>query len=141
MFDLSGLNVNMPILDDRVYDMQRQPLSEETLENVYSHTLHRLKSAGFQGEYDIKLISRYPVNFPSFDSIEYCTDKFCPSGIMFLLVFSADGIPLITPPYNRDTYELMSWHEYLFRTYIKEQLQMLIRAPWAQAKFINVGME
>lgn len=137
---MSFFDISVPSLDNRVYDMQHQPLSEEILTNIYSHTVHRLRSAGFQKEYDIKLISRYSFDF-LVSGIEFYKEEHCPSDMVFLLTFSADGMHFITPPYYENTYYLMPWNEYLFRNFVGgEQLSLLSRAPWAQAKFINVGV-
>jgi len=134
-----NLNTNAPALDPYIRDMQHQPLSEKILNDVYNATVYKLENAGFYKEYDIKLISRYSFNF-SILGIEYCTDKSCPDGTLFLLTFSANGTHFITPPYGEGEYAPMSWNEWFIRTGEGEQLSIVIIAPWAQAKFINIDM-
>ncbi len=127
--------------DPYIRDMQYQPLSEEILSDVYKNTIYKLEGAGFYKEYDIKLISQYSFNF-SIPGIKNYTDKFCPDKTVFLLTFSANGMHFITPPYEEGSHAPMSWNEWALRIYNEEkQLPLLIRAPWAQAKFINVGAE
>ncbi len=134
------LNDNVPVLDPYICDMQHQVLTQDILDKVVRNLVYKLRGAGFDKDYDVKLISQHSFDF-SIPGIEYCIDKFCPNEIVFLLTFSADGMHFITPPYDQDKHKPMSWNEYIFRIFRGEKLSLLIRAPWAQAKFVNVVME
>lgn len=127
-------------LDLYIHDIQHQPLSEKILSDVYNMTIHKLENAGFYKEYDIRLISRYSFDFPALD-IRCYTNEFCPDKIVLLFTFSANGTYFITPPYDKGEHTPISWNKWLLRMGRGEQLSLLITAPWAQAKFINVGME
>ncbi len=135
--DLS-LNDKAPTLDPYIYDMDYHSLSRENLNYVYGKITYRLKAAGFSKEYDIKLISQYSLDI-SVPGIEYCIDKHCPNETVFLLTFSADKMRFITPPYEEGSYEPMTWGDWTYKIFLGDELPLLIRAPWAQAKFINVG--
>lgn len=142
MFDYQNfellLNDEAPVLDPYIRDMIHQPLSQHALNVAYNNIKYRLRNTGFHKGYDIKLISKHSLDF-AVPNIEECVDGFCPVGTAYLLTFSAGNMRFITPPYGENQHEPMSWDEYIFRTFQGEKLSLLIRAPWAQAKFINVG--
>ncbi len=108
-------------------------------DNSY-HVNGDLKAAGFRDEYDIKLISQCSLGLVTL-GVGQCVDKFCPEGVVFLLTFSADGVQFISPPYNKGSHSPMSWREWFTKVHRGDRLSLLNRAPWAQAKFINVAME
>ena len=106
-----------------------------TCRDVYDKIVYRLGMAGMFDTDNMlfaarsEIIDYFPHDFP----IKLIREKHVGNSA-YLLTLASQGKTWISPPWS------MSWEDYFKSIIAGEKKSIVILAPWAQAKFININM-
>jgi hypothetical protein len=136
---------DMPALDPHIIEWQHQGCNEKLAEVVYrclTGIRRRLFNAGFsnyeQGIIASPNILKYLKNYLRFETLKLKPIKSASGGnSIYILTKRAGGKLFIHPPCDNHN-QIISWDEYFLRTARGEKLPLMIVAPWAQAKIMDI---
>lgn len=136
---------NALAIDPYITDWQHRGCNRQLAETVYEYLniiRERLYNAGFseykQGVIAAPNVLKYLENYLHFKTIKLKPIRSNRAGNnLYILTKEAGGRLFIHPPWD-DHNNIISWDEYFLRTTRGEKLHLMIIAPWAQAKIMDI---
>lgn len=156
VFGASRVTMPMDSLDGLIVDLAELDVPDKdgvkaAVARHFQTILYRLKQAGLYPPTQVALVAphsfieQYDFDWQGHEVNEIEVDDF--SDRAYLLVFRAQGFDLIVPPYDLEKRRHLTWHEYFVASAVAHLVgsdtmdHLIIRAPWAQAKIVNIKPE